>query len=377
MVNGKKAKNGDSKEPEGEEAKQQEKEQEKESRTSGVFEGLTVGSIQPGNIIWSTNTPIYTITSPISYTGTYYSTAATAGTISISPSSIFSFTETETKLDEEIAKLKNENRRLAVEIAAAKEKNVKENSKLQENVKQLERHLRLKYLYDRVNEKAKKEMAEGEELRKKFEETEYCDAVIMSIDIRRSTELMLKARVPKLYADFITNLCSDLTKIIVDNYGVFDKFTGDGLLCFFPEFYSGQDAPYYAIKAAAECHSKFAEHYQKNRKCFKTVLIDVGLGIGIDYGKTHLVKMQDQLTVIGEPVVYACRLSGGEAGKTLLNQPAYEIISELYGAYVDFKEDSIEIKHEGATLAYIASVSKKSYVPKNPDWLSNKVGAKG
>ncbi|MBI4187042.1 MAG: adenylate/guanylate cyclase domain-containing protein [Chloroflexi bacterium] len=324
----------------------------------------------------SSGTPMYTLSSPIWSTGTYYSIDAAAGTISVPSSSIFSFTQTETKLDEEIAKLKNENRRLAVEIAA-KEKNVKENKKLQENVKQLERHLRLKYLYDRVNEKAKKELADGEELRKKFEETEYCDTVIMSIDIRRSTELMLKAREPKLYADFITNLCSDLTKIIVDNYGVFDKFTGDGLLCFFPEFYSGQDAPYYAIKAAAECHSKFSEHYQKNRKCFKTVLINVGLGIGIDYGKTHLVKMQDQLTVIGEPVVYACRLSGGEAGKTLLNQPAYEIISENYGAYVDFKEDSIEIKHEGPTLAYVTSLSKKNYVPKTPDWISKEVNAKG
>ena len=106
-------------------------------------------------------------------------------------------------------------------------------------------------------------------------------------------------------------------------------------------------------------------------------MINVGLGIGIDYGKTHLVKMQDQLTVIGEPVVYACRLSGGEAGKTLLNQPAYEIISENYGAYVDFKEDSIEIKHEGATLSYIATLSKKSYVPKTPEWLNKGVNAKG
>ena len=316
-------------------------------------------------------TPIYNATFPISSTGTYYSTTPSAGTIYVTPSNVISFTQTETKLDDEIAKLKNDNRRLAGEIAA-KEKNVKENQKLQENVKQLERQLRLKYLYDRVNEKAKKELAEGEELRKKFEETEYCDAVIMAVDIRRSTELMLKAREPKLYADFITNLCSDLTKIIVDNYGVFDKFTGDGLLCFFPEFYSGQDAIYYAVKAAAECHSKFTEHYQKNRKCFKTVLMNVGLGIGIDYGKTHLVKMQDQLTVIGEPVVYACRLSGGEAGKTLLNQPAYEIISENFGAYVDFKEDIIEIKHEGPTLAYIANISKKSYIPKNPGWLDKK-----
>jgi class 3 adenylate cyclase len=289
--------------------------------------------------------------------------------LSLSSDEVFKFTRTEDKLDEEIAQLKKENRRLASEIAE-KYKAAKEREALRQNVDELQRHLRLKYIYDRVNESARRELGTGEILRKRFEDTELCEAVVMSIDIRRSTELMLKAREPRLYADFIINLCSDLTGTIVENYGVFEKFTGDGILSFFPNFYSGEDAPFYAIKAAFECHNKFKEHYQKNRRCFKSVLMDVGLGIGIDYGKTHLVKMHDQLTVIGEPVVYACRLSGGEAGKTLLNQPAYEVISERYGAYIDFEEESLEIKHEGPTLAYNVKMSKKSFTPKVPDWVT-------
>ena len=37
---------------------------------------------------------------------------------------------------------------------------------------------------------------------------------------------------------------------ITDSYGVFDKFTGDGILAFFPEFFSGPDAGFLAIRAA-------------------------------------------------------------------------------------------------------------------------------
>ena len=155
----------------------------------------------------------------------------------------------------------------------------------------------------------------------------------------------------------------------MDNYGVFDKFTGDGVLAFFPDFYSGQDSPYWAIKAAHECHNCFSLHYRAQRECFKSILIDIGLGIGIDYGESHLVGVQDGLTVIGTPVVYACRMSGAKAGQTLLNQPAYEVTSRRFGEYINFQESEIDIKYEGKTLAYIATLSEKTYEPELPNWL--------
>ena len=98
----------------------------------------------------------------------------------------------------------------------------------------------------------------------------------------------------------------------------------------------------------------------RGRNCFRSVLLDVGLGIGIDYGESHLVKMQDGLTVIGTPVVYACRMSAAKAGQTLLNQPAYEVMSHKFAEYVNFQESEIDMKHEGRTLAYAAALSKKS-----------------
>lgn len=87
--------------------------------------------------------------------------------------------------------------------------------------------------------------------------------------------------------------------------------------------------------------------YRRNRSSFTTILRDVNLAIWIDFGPVHLVQVAGGLTVVGEPVVYACRLSADPAGAILLNQPAYEKISEAYGNLCLITETDIEIKHEG------------------------------
>ncbi len=286
----------------------------------------------------------------------------------------------EQDLEDKINDLRKGNRKLAQEIEekqeALKRKEIKIDE-LRETVKQhrvneeeMRKHQRLQHLFYRVHPLAWEKLNKDEEFRKLFEQKKPCPSVIMAIDIRRSTELMLKAKDANSYQSFIITLCSQLKQIILDNYGVFDKFTGDGILTFFPEFYSGDDATYLALKAANECHAYFSEHYENNRSCFTTILKDVGLGIGIDYGDAHLVNIQDWLTVIGTPVVYACRLSGAPAGQTLVNQQAYDVISQKFGGYINFQDSELHVKNEGNILVYMATPSKKTYGPKLPDWLS-------
>src|SRR5690606_4988561 len=95
----------------------------------------------------------------------------------------------------------------------------------------------------------------------KFDHGNEVEAVVISIDIRRSTDLMLKAKSPTEYSDFITGLSQKLSQIIIQHLGIFDKFTGDGILAFFPKFYSGDYAILLALLAAEECHKVFKEHY--------------------------------------------------------------------------------------------------------------------
>lgn len=192
-------------------------------------------------------------------------------------------------------------------------------------------------------------------------------AFVISIDIRRSTELMLKAREPELFASFVTKLCNGLRDIILDQFGIFDKFTGDGILAFFPEFYTGEDAGYRAISAASKSHIFFEEVYTENRNCFKTVLKDTGLGIGIDYGSIHMVKANSLITAVGEPVVYACRFGGGKPGITLLNQLANEKIIGEFSAFCNIEDTEIKIK-EGRMVAYSVKLVKEKEDVATPSW---------
>jgi class 3 adenylate cyclase len=241
-------------------------------------------------------------------------------------------------------------------------------AKLSSALSELETNQQLAFLLDRVSPEAANVLLDSEALRKEFLGDEARPLFAMSVDIRRSTDLMLKARTPQAFALFITKLCRDLMDVVLSHNGVVDKFTGDGILCFFPEFFSGKDAGYYALAAASACHATFAKHYQAHRNSFTSVLKDVGLGIGVDYGDCHLVQVAGSLTIVGSPVVYACRLGGAPAGITLLNQPAYEVISERHGGHVLLEETSIEIKHEGDLVAYSATLARATFVPSPPAW---------
>jgi class 3 adenylate cyclase len=225
---------------------------------------------------------------------------------------------------------------------------------------------RLQHLFTRVGSAGQDQLRQSLDFRRQF--SGPTNAFVLSIDIRRSTDLMLKARQPKLYAEFILDLAVMLRQAILDNFGVFDKFTGDGVLGFFPEFYSGTDAGLWAVRAAFKCQETFDAHYKSHRRSFITVLKDTGLGIGLDFGRVEIVEIGADLTVVGTPVVYACRMSGARAGITLANQPAYERLFDQHLAFCDFREVELDVKNEGRVVAYEVSASGKAIFPAEPDW---------
>lgn len=241
---------------------------------------------------------------------------------------------------------------------------------LKKTLTELRKKQALEFLIARVTPAAEQAIVGNEELRRGFSSAQR--AFVISIDIRRSTDLMLKAKRPDLFASFMTELCSRLEKTIKDELGVFDKFTGDGVLAFFPEFFSGKDAGYHAVAAAQQAIAIFTDCYERNRNSFSTVLRDVHLAVGIDYGLVHLMQITGGLTVVGNAVVYACRLSGGPAKTILLNQPAYEKIACSYGALFLMKETAIEIKHEGGVICYEIFPSTREFAPALPSWLSSR-----
>jgi class 3 adenylate cyclase len=217
------------------------------------------------------------------------------------------------------------------------------------------RHRALSLLVGRINDAGLEQLAESRGMCWKFTAAEDTEAVVMSIDIRRSTELMLKARSAPEFAEFISELAEELGKTVIQNYGVLDKFTGDGILAYFPRFFTGPDAVLHALVAADNCHRIFKEKYAAMRSKFRAVMSDAGLGIGIDLGPVRILEIAGSLTVVGSPVVYACRFGSAPAGSTYINQGAVDDLWENDEETAwSIAEQTLEIKHEGSIVAYEA-----------------------
>lgn len=274
------------------------------------------------------------------------------------------------KLNEEINELKKKLASTTKQLSEVNDDKQKVIDELNQLSTDLQAKEKISHILPRINEDAKTKLLTSVDFLKLFENGRTCDAVVVSIDIRRSTELMLKARKPELFSKFITELSRKLSENIISNYGIFDKFTGDGILAFFPKFYSGDEAIIRALKASEECHEIFNAHYHDSKGCFNVFINDVGLGIGIDYGNVTLVNTSNELTVVGIPVVYACRMSGAKAGDTILNQPAKEEIERLSSSQVKFTDTTIQIKNEGTAEVYKVDVNPSVYSIPEPEWTN-------
>lgn len=278
----------------------------------------------------------------------------------------------ESELQVEIARLRSEIDKKTIALLDEKADVVRKEEKIRAltvDYQALKDKEDLAHLLSRVGAQAQARILRDTEFRAKFRGEATCEAFVMSIDIRRSTELMLKARQPRLYAEFIIKLAGLLRECVLKRFGIFDKFTGDGILAFFPEFYSGKDAGFQAVSAALECHEIFRRHYAEHRHCFLSILKETGLGIGVDYGEVQIVEVGGDISVVGTPVVYACRMAGAGAGMTYANQPAYEQLFNRYSVF-DFSESEIDIKHEGQTLAYQIQFNGKKFEAVPPQWLT-------
>lgn len=193
------------------------------------------------------------------------------------------------------------------------------------------------------------------------------EMAILSVDIRNSTHLMEKAISEEKFGEFLALLTEAFKTIILENNGIYDKFTGDGVICYFPDFFSGKDYLYYAIKASQELHQTFKKIYLKCADCFSIIIKDAGLGIGIDSGKVLLKMIADDITVIGNPVINACRLNGAPAYNTYVNNQAYLQIISKYNNIFKITELEYDYKHEGPIIIHkIEFAEKITFKPELP-----------
>ncbi len=177
----------------------------------------------------------------------------------------------------------------------------------------------------------------------------------LCLDIRKSTDLMVVCKSMNDYYSFIEDIISTSNEIITKHNGIYDKFTGDGILCHFIEEID-EKSYLSCMQCAIELHKNFKKWYKKYTKNekFKLDILNIGIGIGIDYGQVFFKVRTNQLFAIGESVNYACRLSSAPAGRTYFNTNAYfNIIKKDFYLCHLFTNKEINIKgKESSIMAY-------------------------
>lgn len=236
--------------------------------------------------------------------------------------------------------------------------------------------IKLMNYLSRVHDDAAYKMLNDESFAQRFISTDEFKAVIFSVDIRRSTDLMLKCQSPNIYADFINALTTELTESVKNRFGIYDKFTGDGLLAFFPNFYSGTDAILYSLLCSHDCQIIFNTVFDSYKKYFSLDKIQTGLGIGIDIGNVYKAGLGMEYTVIGKPVVYACRFSAAPADHTYLTEDALSNLLKHNKESFSITKTSIPIKHEAPMCAYDVKFNSEENFDNLkttvPDWYEEK-----
>jgi class 3 adenylate cyclase len=160
----------------------------------------------------------------------------------------------------------------------------------------------------------------------RFRKTELLDSVIdgepiqmfvMAADIRESTTLMKEAVRFERFALVMDKFVTSVRRGIRGSGGWFDKFTGDGFLAYWlvqtasPDEYEERfvqttgDIAHTAHVLIDLFHRRVLEDFRSNSR---NLSVGVGLAMGLDAGPGYLVKIADELTVVGSPVVGAVRM---------------------------------------------------------------------
>jgi class 3 adenylate cyclase len=154
----------------------------------------------------------------------------------------------------------------------------------------------------------------------------------LSFDLRSSTFAMDQAIDKKFHADWLEGMVIILRNIAHWHQGVFDKFTGDGVLAHFPvDSFEGEDidsASDRAVLNSLVCAwdmiravAIYTDHLVPNLALWKPSF-GSSVGMAFDDALWSVDRVGNPI-VVGRGVVHACRLSDGPAGTVQVSNAVF------------------------------------------------------
>ncbi len=191
------------------------------------------------------------------------------------------------------------------------------------------------------------------------------DTLVMVADIRRSQDLITYGLSPDFYREQIIGFLTEVRKILREDLGIYDRFTGDGFIAYFNEFVCKQEGKDYYEMVLDACNriQMFSEGYFENwsNQIRKIPIEPIGLSLGIDSGMVNFKEIDDQLYAIGDACVWATRMcNAGKRGEIVFNNIPYHKVA-AYGKEGFSKEIDAVTKNGESFKAYSVKPSLVTY----------------
>lgn len=202
--------------------------------------------------------------------------------------------------------------------------------------------------------------------------------VTLSFDLRRSTRAMDRMLDPKAFADWIEAMVIILRRIAIENNGVFDKFTGDGVLVHFLEDEckafdlkrpgmtgfdpdnsdkndwrtSDSNGGHYAAADAIACAFEMVQAIDAHAKILEGIArkddLNFGAVAAIAKGLVQWsVNRDGDPIVVGPSVVDACRYTDGAKKGEVRASPHVTYLLKEAGLKLDVKQKEFKSKETG------------------------------
>jgi len=161
-------------------------------------------------------------------------------------------------------------------------------------------------------------------IRRSIAERQPVEAIVMTADIRRSSSVMKESIDILQFANILDDFVGEFRTVLHFHNGWFDKFTGDGFICYWlvEEEFSTQMETVLAFSATV-MESFRSYYYPAFLANLRNIPSGVGLSIGIDAGLCHVAPIAGDLTLVGPPIVGAVRMANAA-------RKPYELLMNAY-----------------------------------------------
>ena len=197
-------------------------------------------------------------------------------------------------------------------------------------------------------------MSDSHEILEKASES---NTIVVIGDIRSSQDLMTYAKDSQSFVHYMFRFIEHTRRLIDDNLGIFDKFTGDGFIAYFNQELCAMQGRDYR-----DCFLEFvrgenifsASHFLEWRKTIRKLPDIIGLSMGADIGRIFFHDIDHHFMAVGDAIVWAKRMADfGVSNEIVVNNLLYAELEERSG--LSFEEKRHTTKSGEMILTRIVS----------------------